>query len=59
MFWLTDFPNSYSGELCEGANERIGKAILRRRIDMQAEAVKLLKKDDRILDWNDEYNKKW
>ena len=59
MFWLTDFPNSYSGEYVEGSNARIGKAILRRRIEMQAEAVRLLKQDDRVLQWNDEHNNKW
>ena len=58
-FWLTDYPNSLAGEKLERANARIGKALLRKRIALQAEAVRLLKQDDRVLEWNDEFNAKW
>lgn len=56
MFWLTDHPDSYEGHHPEGANERIGAALLRRRIELQAEACRLLKMDDRVLDWRREWN---
>ena len=58
-FWLTDYPDSLSGEKLERANARIGKALLRKRIALQAEAVRLLKADDRVLEWNEEFNAKW
>ena len=59
MFWLTDFPDSYEGDLPTGASERIGEAILRRRIGLQAEACRILKSDDRVLEWREEWNQKW
>lgn len=49
-FWLLNFPNSFAGEHLEGANERIGKVILRKRIEYQAEACRLLKEDTEIFD---------
>ena len=59
MFWMTDYPDSFSGEHLEGANARIGSVILRKRIALQAEACRLLKMDDRVLEWNDEHNAKF
>ena len=59
IFWMTDFPDSFSGEHLEGANARIGQVILRKRIALQAEACRLLKMDDRVLEWNDEHNAKF
>ena len=59
MFWMTDFPNSLSGDYLEGANARIGEVLLRKRIALQAEACRLLKMDDRVLEWNDEHNAKF
>ena len=59
MFWLTDFPDSFAGEKLERANARIGKALLRKSIEQQAEAVRLLKQDDRVLEWNAEHNAKF
>ncbi|NLD88516.1 MAG: creatininase family protein [Clostridiales bacterium] len=58
-FWLKDYPDSYAGHHPEKANARIGETILRRRIETQAEACRRLKQDDRVLEWNDEYNKMW
>lgn len=49
-FWLLDFPDSYAGEHVEGANARIGSVILRKRIEYQAEACRLLKEDTKIFD---------
>ena len=57
--WMTDHPDSYEGHHPDGASERIGRVILRRRIALQAEACRLLKADDRVLDWREEWNNKW
>ena len=59
MFWLMDYPESFSGEHLEGANARIGKVILQKRIALQARACQLLKQDDRVLEWNAEHNAKF
>ena len=58
-FWLADYPNSFEGEHLEGANANIGRVILRKRIALQAEACRLLKMDDRVLELNEEHNSKW
>ncbi len=50
-FWNLDFPNSYAGEHVEFANDRIGRAILKKRIEHQAAACKLLKSSDEVLEW--------
>ena len=55
-FWLADHPDSYEGDHPDGASERIGRAILRRRISLQAEACRLLKADNRVLEWRREWN---
>ena len=57
-FWGVEYPNSYQGDHPMGANERIGKVLLQKRIEHQAEACRILKMDDRILEWNDEWNKR-
>ncbi|MBE6596115.1 MAG: hypothetical protein E7641_00445 [Ruminococcaceae bacterium] len=43
-FWLTDHPNSFEGEHIELSSANIGRAILRRRIELQAKACGDLKK---------------
>ena len=48
-FWLLNHPNSYEGEHIEMASANIGKVILRKRIEYQAEACKRLKEDDALL----------
>lgn len=58
-FWMTDHPDSYGGHHADGANARIGKVLLDRSVALQAEAVRLLKADDRVLQWNEEFNAKW
>ena len=59
QFWKVNYPNSYSGHHHEGANARIGHALLNRQIKIQAEACRRLKMDDRVLEWNDEWNNAW
>ena len=58
-FWLTDHPDSYEGHHPDGASARIGRVLLRRRIAYQIEACRLLKADDRVLEWREEWNRKW
>lgn len=58
-FWVVEHPDQMGGHAPEGANDRIGRAILRRRIEIQAETCRLLKMDDRILEWNEEWNRSW
>ncbi len=58
-FWHHDYPNSYEGDHADLASAGIGAALLRRRIERQAETCRLLKQDDRILEWNAEWNDKW
>ena len=36
-----------------------GAVLLRKRIEAQAAACRLLKKDDRVLEWNEEWNRSW
>ena len=55
-FWGIEYPNSYQGHTPVGANERIGKVMLRKRAEQMAEACRLLKMDERVLEWNDEWN---
>ncbi len=44
-FWLLDHPDSFEGEHIELSSANIGKVILRKRIEYQAEACRLLKKN--------------
>jgi creatinine amidohydrolase len=48
-FWLLDHPDSFEGEHVEMSSANIGKVILRKRIEYQAKACKLLKEDKDIL----------
>ena len=58
-FWAINQPNSYHGTAPYGANERIGEVILKKRIAAQVEACRALKKDDQVLEWNEEWNRSW
>ena len=55
-FWLLDHPDSFEGEPVELSSGNIGKVILRKRIEYQAQACKLLKDNDTLLDL---YAKNW
>jgi creatinine amidohydrolase len=58
-FWAINQPNSYSGTAPYGANDRIGEVLLNKRIDELVAACRALKKDDQVLEWNEEWNKSW
>ena len=49
-FWLLDHPNSFEGERIEISSANIGRVILRKRIEYQAEACRMLKEDDSLLE---------
>ena len=55
-FWLLDHPDSFEGEHIEMASANIGKVILRKRIEYQAEACRLLKNEDTLLS---DYLSRW
>ena len=55
-FWLLDHPDSFEGEHVEMSSANIGKVLLRKRIEYQAEACRRLKYDDTLLDM---YAKNW
>ena len=48
-FWLLNQPNCYDGEHVEMASANIGKVILRKRIEYQAEACRRLREDNTLL----------
>lgn len=58
-FWYLEYPNHYAGHHPMGASARIGHALLDKWVARQARAVRLLKKDDRILEWDREWHEKW
>nr|MBQ4319115.1 creatininase family protein [Clostridia bacterium] len=53
-FWGIDYPDSYAADHPEKASARIGRTLLDRYVKRQAEACRLLKSDDRVLEWNEE-----
>lgn len=59
-FWHDEYPNHYAAHHCDdGVNERLGHVFLEKRIQAQAEACRILKMDDRVLEWNNEWNQSW
>ena len=53
--WKMNYPNSYAGADPVGASDRIGKALMRVRVEKLAEAYKVYKKSN-ILEWNEKCN---
>ena len=49
-FWLIDHPDSFEGEHVEMASANIGRVILRKRIEYQVQACRLLKQDKQLSD---------
>ena len=49
--WDVDFPNDYCGHDPVGCNERIGKAALRFESERLANAIKVFKNDQNVLEW--------
>jgi len=57
--WIINYLNRYSGHDPYGCNERIGKAAIRVAAEDLAKRLKIIKEDDNILKWNEEFNKSW
>jgi len=55
-FFSVNYPNSYCAAHPDKASARIGRVLLDKYIERQAEAVRRLKADDKVLEWLDEYN---
>ena len=57
--WFGNYPNQLAASYHPGANERLGKAFHRLRVEKVAEMFRVLKEDEELLKINDEWNKRW
>ncbi len=53
--WMANFPNSYEGDMHEGMNERIARAMVDYSVKKLAEVLKFLKEET----ISNEYKKEW
>ena len=53
--WMADYPNSYAGDMHEGMNERIARAMVEFSVDKLCEVVRFLKNET----ISDTYKKEW
>ncbi|HHW32338.1 MAG TPA: creatininase family protein [Clostridiaceae bacterium] len=58
-FWGVNYPNAYHGHPPEGCNKRIGDCCIRIASEQLARVLRVMKEDDQMLKWNDEWNNKW
>ena len=58
-FWYLEYPNHYAGAHPEGVNERIGRVLFRKRVARQAGAVRLMKRDDTLLELTRKWQENW
>ena len=58
-FWGINYPNSYAGDTPYGCNERFGKCGMRLLTQAVLKVIRVLKYDDNILKWNEEWNNSW
>ncbi len=58
-FWGVAYPNAYAGHAPEGCNTRIGQAAVRVMAENLARTLRVLKEDEEILKWNEEWNSAW
>ena len=56
FFWNVNYNFSYVGD-AQGSSERIGKLLLRLRVENLAEAYRALKEDTDIVAWFEEHRK--
>ena len=57
--WDVEYAGWYCGDDPIGCNERIGKAAVRIEAERVANAYKVLKEDENLLKWLDEYQQGW
>ena len=53
--WMADYPNSYAGDMHEGMNERIARAMVEFSVDKLCSVVRFLKNET----VSDTYKKEW
>ncbi len=53
--WMANFPNSYEGDMHDGMNERIARAMVDYSVEKLCEVIKFLKAET----VSDEYKKEW
>ena len=53
--WMANFPNSYEGDMHDGMNERIARAMVEYSVGKLCEVIKFLKEET----ISDEYKKEW
>ncbi len=58
-FWGIEYPDSYCADHPDNATATIGRTLMDKYVERQAEACRLLKMDDRVLEWNEELNASW
>ncbi len=58
MGWYGSYPNNYAGNP-EGANERVGQAILRRVAKQTADAIQIIKEDGDALSLQRQFYEQW
>jgi len=58
-FWYVDYPDHYQAHHPDKATATLGRALLDRYVERQVGAVRLMKQDDRLLEWNREWYEKW
>ena len=57
--WFGNYPNQLAASYHPGANERLGRALHRIRVDKTAEMFRVLKEDEELLKINEEWNNRW
>ena len=55
LSWMANFPNSYEGDMHDGMNERIARAMVEYSTDKLCEVIKFLKNET----ISEEYKKEW
>ncbi len=58
-FWGIQYPNALAAAPYTGLSSRIADACVRIAAEQLAAALKVLKDEDQILKWNDEWNNAW
>ena len=58
-FWYVEHPDHYEAHHPEKATATLGRALLDYYVERQVGAVRLMKQDDRLLEWNNEWYAKW
>jgi len=58
LSWMADYPNSYAGDMHEGMNERIARAMVEFSTDKLCEVIRFLKSETISTEYKTEWEKK-